>query len=157
MANEFPSVLNNATPSQPVVDLMTKWALNGWVPSIISDLSSDLRLFAEVWLSNNNIPYSNLLMGVTSYTDAVKWTGCSIMITTRPLMFINAVVNNPELEVYVIMTMKNDKWLEESGLEPSQDVLDRIHMVKDVKQIERIESGKMRRLDDAGEVLPDGV
>jgi hypothetical protein len=72
-------------------------------------------------------------------------------------MFVNAVVNNPELEVYVIMTMKNDKWLEESGLEPSQDVLDRIHMVKDVKQIERIESGKMRRLDDAGEVLPDGV
>lgn len=45
---------------------MNQWVFDGWVPSILSSLDPSNRLMLEVWLSENNVPYSNLVFGVDS-------------------------------------------------------------------------------------------
>lgn len=123
---------------------ISKWAMEGWVPSIVSNLpvDDDNMILVEMWLSKNNIGYSNLLLGVTSYTDALKWINADFYVTSKPKEVLVAIAMNKKLRLYVIRTTLNKDFEKYLGTYVHGDLLDRIKFVDTFTDITKMENEK---------------
>ena len=136
-----PMALQGATVRSDAVKHMQEWVMDGWVPSIVTDfpVSTEHMLVAEMWLSSHKIPYSNLLMCVTSYTDAIKWLNCSFFVTRDPEKFSVALAFNKELRLYVIRHAANKDFEKFLPTDVNNKTRDRIYFVDGFANITEIE------------------
>lgn len=147
--NADKGVLNilDATIRPEAVLEMQEWGIGGWVPSIVTALPSgnENMLAMEMWLSKNKVPYSNLLMGVTSFTDAAKWLNLSFMITAEPHKWLVALALNKELKLYVSRSASNKEFERfranpKPGVKNYYEVNDRIKFINSFKEIKELEN-----------------
>jgi uncharacterized HAD superfamily protein len=57
-----PRLVLEAEPITQNIIEMNKWVLGGWVPSLITSRTRDLRLATEAWCAKHHVPYGNLLV-----------------------------------------------------------------------------------------------
>lgn len=95
-----------AEPFTERIAEMNKWGLNGNIPSVITARPPKLRLITELWLSRNNVPYSNLLMGAGKSKGKLAWhIDAAFMIEDNIGEAENVVENG--VKCYVIANKHN--------------------------------------------------
>lgn len=144
--------LFEASPLIVSVNEMQKWVMEGWVPSIVTELPVDdvNMTIVEGWLAKSKVPYSNLLMGVESFSDATKWLNLSFMITKEPWKYHVALAMNKNLKLYVMRNHANKAYEEgvshnnwapvHAKLKSVENIASRIKFVDSFKTITELEN-----------------
>lgn len=137
--------VGDANPLIVSVNSMQEWSMKGWVPSIVTAMPVDDEhmLALEMWLSKAKVPYSNLLMGVTSFTDAMRWLNCDFFVTSDPAAHHVSLAMNKKLKLYVMRNHSNKEY-ERYQANPvpgvEGNIKSRIHFVDSFKKITELEN-----------------
>jgi len=59
-----PAFWREIKPNTKMISAMNDWSMSGLVPSILTERKREDRLETELWMAQNHVPYSNLLLDV---------------------------------------------------------------------------------------------
>lgn len=116
--------INKLKCNREAADEMSRWSMGGMVPSILADRKCETRMVTELWLSQNFVPYSNLLFEVFGdepalcrhidadfYVDWDIWAAADVAMTG--------------IKSYVVRDVFNESFMYMAdGLRKSLNVLD---------------------------------
>jgi len=127
---------NLAKPITKNIEELNKWAWAGAVISIVCARSNKHRLLTELWLAQNQVPYSNLLFNIDyiNVDTLLASIDAQVYVDSEPGFVGLAAETLPSLSAYLLRTFWNDRMvpefqemLEERGAEVTiVDYLDQI-------------------------------
>lgn len=132
-----PGVLATAVAKKEAVEEITRWVFDGLVPSIVTRDSLEFRFIYEVWLTRNNVPYSNFLMGADRIDLALRYLDASFYITSDTDSAVDATKASPDINVYFLRRLYAKPF--EDNILADDELKDRITFVNSFKEVAEAE------------------
>lgn len=98
-----------AKPITKNIEELNKWAWAGAVISIVCPRSNKHRLMTELWLAQNNVPYSNLLFNF-DYSNVevlLESIDAQVYVDSEPGLVGMVAETVPSLSAYFVRTVWN--------------------------------------------------
>lgn len=106
---------NMAKPIPKNIEELNKWAWAGAVISIVCPRENKHRMLTELWLAQNQVPYSNLLFNFSldSVPLLLEAIDAQVYIDAEPMYAGMATETVPTVNTYLLRTYWNRNMMEE--------------------------------------------